>query len=99
MTGIPSWAVLGAKVVCIKKGVWFNNISELKSGPEFRKIYEIIKTGYSSSGKPFICVNGFVGIMFNPSRFRPLVSKSQEQDVAMFKSLLHTAPKELENIE
>jgi hypothetical protein len=100
MSGIPSWAVPGAKVVCIKAPMSRYSTCADRSEPVFGGKYTIDCDGVLYRRGVF-----YIGLsemhpdsMFRLRLFRPIISKSQEQDVAMFKSLLHTAPNKLENI-
>jgi hypothetical protein len=98
---IPSWARVGAKVVCVDAR-WFEGTSPLVN----RSVYTVVSVGHSSgqgldgrSGR-FVCLelleaanptdsgdpDGDPG--FDICRFRPLITRSQEDDLAIFRPLL-----------
>lgn len=96
---IPSWAKVGAKVVCIDARWNKGQDSPLRE----RTIYTVSAVFAPRpgrfAGKPtFAAAVDFVEainpthIGFNVCRFRPLVSKTQEQDTAMFLDLLAGMP-------
>lgn len=90
---IPSWVRVGAKVVCVngygwQKGrtmSWWRFIRILLIGaPCAGCVYTIDGTGLGSETEnPVIALRGFDG-WYQVSNFRPLITKSQEQDVGLF---------------
>lgn len=91
-----SWAKPGVKVVCIDASP--NRYGD-SCGLVLRGIYTVkgkSKTdGYGVKGVFLEEVDApysFAGYGFKVSRFRPLVTKTQEQDVAKFRHLLTPSP-------
>lgn len=87
---IPSWAVKGAKVVCIKRDSWVlveGRDTDHKPGyGDICTIKAVVTTAH------FVCLTlvGYGQHKFRISRFRPLVSKTQEDDLkAHFAHHLH----------
>lgn len=87
MSGIPAWAVKGAKVVCIE---------EPPSGAIRRgevvtiALVTDIRDPHGDWGVVFeevVSPDGFGGF-FKGRRFRPLVTRTQDQDIALFAYLL-----------
>lgn len=88
MSDIPSWAVPGAKVVCVdaSKGEISNASRLVVDGvytltdvtDEFREPACRVRENPS-----------FHWEFIRLSRFRPLVTRTQEEDVAAFRHLLH----------
>lgn len=95
MSDIPSWAVPGAKVVCIKAGVTVRNTG--LANPIAGRIYTISRAfivpraSHPSMVKDAACVELIEcpGIANGITLFRPLVTRTQEEDVAAFRHLLH----------
>jgi len=86
---IPSWAKPGAKVVCVdafplEGSIWV-------SPPVEGVIYTITDTFYQEGVLLLRLkeLRNFQDIGYLARRFRPLVSRTQEQDVDLFKSLLN----------
>ena len=105
--GIPSWAVPGAKVVCTvdyskKVTADWRGIIRVPALHEVLTIREVVFA--PTTGRP--CLR-FVEIVnpiafsygergFNLTHFRQLVTRTEEQDVAVFAPLLGTRQPELE---
>jgi hypothetical protein len=72
---IPSWAVKGAKIVCVDSQSIDGGSFYLTNG----KVYEVVTTS-----APFVRVIDDRGKLggWHISHFRPLVTRSQEQDIA-----------------
>jgi len=94
---MTSWAKVGARVVCVDAGPSAN--TGLPVNLVVGRIYTIVRT------TP-VGVNGLKGVVvvearapserygfgFAVNRFRPIVTKTQKQDVEMFLSLLSDNP-------
>lgn len=84
MTTIPSWAVKGAKVVCVDDAgfldLWQGNF------PTKGGIYTVSKSSLIHSDSIFLdeCPPDRNGIPCSWSvwRFRPVIKRTQEQDIA-----------------
>lgn len=97
---IPSWARVGAKVVCVDDtailgslplsvgsiytivGVTVPPKNKHRVGRHRRAAYRLLLADVTNP----LTGDGAFGI----TRFRPLITKSQEQDVAIFRHLLDT---------
>lgn len=103
MSGIPSWARVGAKVVCVDNAFHGGLLPVLQVGAVY-EIFRVVPLSGLHRG-PYArdrvgCA--LVGIhnpymrdgSFALSRFRPLVTRTQEQDVALFTHLLQGKPVE-----
>lgn len=98
--GIPSWARVGAKVVCIKHAT--NPITLAHPHPIKDCIYTIRKVVTNDAGsfglllREIVLATWTIGSRFEPGfvieGFRPLVTRSQDQDVAQFRKLLAHQP-------
>jgi hypothetical protein len=97
MSGIPSWARVGAKVVCITKAV--SPVILRHNYPKQGGIYTVRKVVFASAdGKPCLLLNEVVNFIWEPGisqrepafgaeNFRPLIS--QQDDIEThFKALL-----------
>lgn len=100
---IPSWARVGASVICVNVectsgATWFGE------APTLHAIYQISRVWFDPEGD---IVMEFVelkrsrdvelgDIGYYIERFRPLVTRSQEQDVAAIKKLLTDMPEEID---
>lgn len=90
---IPSWARVGAKVVCVDDTAILGSLP-LSVG----SIYTIVGVTVPPKNKHRVgrllladVTNPLTGDgAFGITRFRPLITKSQEQDVAIFRHLLDT---------
>lgn len=104
MSGIPSWARVGAKVVCVD-ATRTNpfNAPELIEGATYEisdVTFATVRCG-NQYGNACYAVR-LVGVQrlfrgstpFAIGRFRPLISKTQEEDVALFTHLLEGKPVE-----
>lgn len=91
---MTSWAKVGAKVVCIS-----NDFMGTGSQSDAKKlivgsVYTISFVGHSEIGGVYIRVRGIdcVSLGFRLDRFRPLVTRTQQQDVEMFLRLVDRVP-------
>jgi hypothetical protein len=90
MSGIPAWAVKGAKVVCIQGGQPGCNGDLYGVGyPKTREVVTI--DGVFLRKRDGRCLltlieypSGNTGGGWNVANFRPLVTRSQDQDIALF---------------
>lgn len=100
---MSSWAKVGAKCVCVDDGPPHHSLPEGFSwgvGVAVRagKVYEIrsVQTHRLLSVKTIklagVPDRSGIDDGYDLSRFRPLITKTQEQDVSMFKSLLNKTP-------
>ena len=92
-----TWAKVGMKVVCIKKDKWRSYAGPPALGyPEAGKVYTISEI----LGGEYLALSELGALdSFNVRNFRPLVSKTQSQDVAMFKRIADQVPNmEKENV-
>jgi hypothetical protein len=96
MSGLPSWAKVGARVVCVNDG-WTTDPSPLSKGAvytvvgiasDFAKHGEFAGLGTCPTFLLKETKNPTLGNGFNIARFRPLVTRSLEQDIAQFIPLL-----------
>lgn len=94
---MSAWAKPGVKCVCIKVGDWKapNWHSRL---PAYREVLEI-RSVYIDDGIVGLCFEGISGRFnarvlheqgFDAVRFRPLTTRTQEQDLEHFLPLLKT---------
>lgn len=101
MSGIPAWARVGAKVVCVRRA--FNAVTLRHKYPLCGHTYTIRKvTRDSVSNEPIILLEEVVNTTWEipsslepgfPIRyFRPLITRTLEQDAAQFRKLLNTTP-------
>lgn len=92
MRSVPSWARVGAKVACIASGPWEKG-DTINSWQWFRRtlfglpvcggVYTITAVGgHPSTGGVGIRLKGWGRLVFSIDQFRPLVTRSQEQDIA-----------------
>lgn len=102
---MASWAKVGAKVVCIDAGIIDRSYAGFEPGEEVfvGQVYTVVDVFNSPTGALTFSLaevrrldsaqaywGGASG--YGAWRFRPLITKTQEQDVAMFKSILVSAP-------
>jgi len=105
---IPSWAVRGAKVVCV-----YNHVEHPRPGEVFPakgQIYTIREVApsekfpdeaiaaFAELENPLLRKGGKAEAMFRLKYFRPLVPRSQEQDVAIFAPMLKTGHRVTEKL-
>jgi hypothetical protein len=85
-----SWARPGVKCVCIKQGAWVGTFTDVVGvGPSFNEICVVVAVA-RILGEKYLQLDGFP-TYYSASRFRPLITKTQEQDVAIFAPLLNTS--------
>lgn len=97
-----SWAKVGAKCVCIdasgRDGVWLDGEAPIEGNT-----YTVRRAFVDSSGNFVIdflelkrATNSILWLGYDTGyfvdRFRPIVTRSIEQDVQMFKRIAETAP-------
>jgi hypothetical protein len=94
VSGIPFWAVPGAKVVCISAPLRSRKFS---TPPEVGAQYTIRETFISSHGTSAARLVEIKGTYSRKSkmergwklfRFRPLITRSQDDDMAIFRPIL-----------
>jgi hypothetical protein len=103
--GVPSWCRRGQKVVCLHRGAWRDCIFG-EAGPSFDQVLTIrsVRASFATIGGLDLLFEEIVnpaklyaeGVMeagFHHSRFRPLVTRTQDQDVARFRKHLRTKRK------
>lgn len=110
MTDIPSWARRGAKVVCVADSwtdvVWGETAPTKGSVLTIREI----RGSFSSRGgldlmfeeivnRPLAYYDGTLECGFHHSRFRPLITRTEQQDLALFTPMLDDAPTVLERLD
>lgn len=90
---MSSWAKPGVKCVCVdadpdKGRCWHG------TAPVVGRTYTIVRIkGFGYDGSPVAIFGGINnGAPVRIARFRPLVTKTQEQDIAMFKAMLAPTP-------
>jgi hypothetical protein len=81
MSGIPSWAYVGAEVICIKRGGWtLLTGDEDGRTPTFGNVCVIIETGVDAFGG-WIALDGYPPMSrFDVQKFRPV--KTIEDDIS-----------------
>lgn len=91
---LPSWCKVATKVVCVD--INWQNISLFsnKQVPELNKIYTIIKTDEILECLYFKEVHNYITELkrergFYYWHFRPLISKSQDDDIKLFNKILN----------
>jgi len=89
---IPSWAVKGTKVVCINSVEWCVQtlVYTDETFPKHREVCQVSETEIWR-GRAYIKVDGRVN-WYQASFFRPLVTRSQSEDVAAIKKLVEDMP-------
>jgi hypothetical protein len=90
--GIPAWAVRGAKVVCVDASNQLPDRTQLQLGVVYT-IDAVTTTpfgvfGYRLKETPNNIGGLGVPYGYNSKRFRPVVTRTQEQDIAQFLPLL-----------
>lgn len=95
-----SWARPGVEVVCVANGFRFRfaptRLELIRSffcrDPKFRE--KVVITGrYEAYGSTYVWLHGF-RFSYNAVSFRPLVRKSQSEDIALFKRIASDQPVE-----
>lgn len=103
-----SWAKVGMKVVCIKLGAW-TYLQPDESAPSYGDVLTIRTVEFLPEGvhlsfeevrnREYEYLDGFGECVFEAEQFRPLVTKTQSEDVAMFKRIADQVPNmEKENV-
>ncbi len=91
---MSSWIKVGAKCVCVdptyRGGGRIEDSHKLTKGA----VYTISSVHTDWMGNPCVWVEGIecLSAGFHTDRFRPLVTKTIEEDIAMFKRIADTAP-------
>jgi hypothetical protein len=91
---MTSWAALGVKCVCIHDA-WQVRSGLVRAGglPRVDCVYAITDTAIGPDGEMYLQLAEFdVFKWFWVERFRPLVTRTQDQDVELFRSLLTDLP-------
>jgi hypothetical protein len=100
---MSAWAAPGAKCVCVDASHW-NATSDSLIGwaelPVEGEVYEIreVVNWLGDTGLRLVGVNNplipclYGEIAFNVTRFRPLITRTEEEDVAKFRHLLTPSP-------
>lgn len=90
-----SWAVPGAKVVCIKDGKWSGRpITRVPFKGEVLTIREVYTSAFYGGAflrfNEFVSEKNYTGIEYGYAamRFRPLITRTQRQDATMFRQLI-----------
>lgn len=91
---IPTWARPGVKVVCVEHDDLDLNGRPKSPTLTAGEIYTI-ERAYVDADGVWVAVFG-LGLDYEIDGFRPLVTRSQEQDTAMFRKLLNTCPEALD---
>lgn len=76
------WARSGAKCVSLYSQ-WFDGLGSPKKGPERGCICTVVGVK-RCLGEIYISLEGYGGFWFLASAFRPLIERTQEQDVSLF---------------
>lgn len=85
-----SWVKVGAKCVCVNRGAWpsdgrwlFRLLDPLfGKNPTFGTVY-VVTAIYPFEGDPFIMLRGLKH-WFRADEFRPIITRTEEQDIEMF---------------
>ena len=91
---MSTWAKPGVKCVCVKRGTWMIDDGSSRPGPMFGEICTI--HAVETSGTSIILEGYRTNIGYDITRFRPLVTRTQEQDLEQFIPLLSTKPHEVD---
>lgn len=92
---IPSWAVPGARVVCINKLGWANSSTGKRCpGPAYNETVTITATSFIPSRGVSIMLKEYAEMNLDRgylvSAFRPtVIQKTQAEDTAMFERIAH----------
>lgn len=90
---MSAWVKVGAKCVCIYEGLaWDNQGIPCEWSADKGRVYTIVSTRTGAEGHLFLGLWGMpLDTFHDVDGFRPLTPSTQEQDVALFKSLLQPA--------
>lgn len=87
---VNAWAKPGVKCVCIKRGEWINGANACieDKHPYFKEVCEV---EYVTEGKWGVMLKlaGYADF-YAVYRFRPFITPTQEEDLAIFRPLLVT---------
>lgn len=83
-----NWAKPGAKCVSIAGGWHSHESGDKRVGPSMRETVTIKYTVRREDGALMLCLVGYPEGAYNVTGFRPLIERTQQQDVALFHSLL-----------
>lgn len=96
MTDIPSWAHIGAKVVCTRskwRVSWWLFWHTWRSGPKAGQVYTVTGGAVRTcDGGWGLFLRGQGPALFHAANFRPIVSKTESEDVEMFVEIASCAP-------
>lgn len=92
-----AWAVPGAKAICIvhrfefaqRPSLWERLLARVRRDPEFREIVTIKKV-VTAHGKLCLVLRDFPFEYVLANNFRPLVTRTIEDDIAIFAPWLNT---------
>lgn len=87
---MASWAKKGVECVCVARSWWVHQTGEKvpNAGPAYRETVVVMDVWVRpDDGRTVVRLKGHEG-WFNVAGFRPMVRRTQEQDVALFASLL-----------
>lgn len=91
MSGIPAWAVRGAKVVCVSDAEWLRSCEpgqESAPHPLKGETATIEKVIHLAGEEPYVWLYEYAVCEFKLRFFRPLVDdEAQERDAAMFRRI------------
>ena len=76
------WAAVGIKCVSLHSQ-WFDGNGSPKTGPERGCVCTVVGVK-RCLGEIYIAIETYGGFWFLASAFRPLIERTQEQDVALF---------------
>ena len=105
MSSVNTWPSVGMKCVCIKRGPWTVAYGCLPGGEVFPEYGDVLTIRDVEDGdlrfveivNPRVRV-GNTETTFSVTRFRPLVTKTQAEDIALFLSIANEVEKPLVNL-
>lgn len=89
---MASWAKVGAKCVCVEPGDWDNINGDDLSGPSLGEICTIISVSADDVDIWVTLAEYSRNDEFRSEAFRPIVTKTQEQDIEMFLRIANDTP-------
>ncbi|MHA6731773.1 hypothetical protein [Devosia sp. A369] len=91
---MSAWAKPGVKCVCIESNDP-NTIVPKHMWPMVNEVYTVHELWIDEAGDPFPVLEELdPNLVCTPDFFRPLITKTQEQDVALFRHILDGIPVE-----
>lgn len=89
---MSTWAKPGVKCVCINDAGWYLDAAPFDSDVAGNRVYTIVEVVTDSRGQVGISLWGQpLGEYYNVDQFRPLTTRTQSEDVALFRKLLENA--------